>query len=187
MRHSIAVLAAAALALSAWAHEGEDHGAPAAAAPTVAAGARTEAQTDALELVAVLADKHLTLYLDAFATNEPVADAQVEVESGAFRAVARQATPGVYAVPAGPFAPPGKYPLVVSVQAGDVADLLTATLEVAQPAAVAEQARPWAAWWNTRAMAGGAGALLLAGVGVLVARCRQARSQADTERAGVHA
>ncbi len=187
MRHSIAVLAAAAFSLPVWPHEGEDHGAPAAAVPTVAAGARTEAQTDALELVAVLADKHLTLYLDRFATNEPVADAQVEVESGAFRAVAIQTAPGVYAVPAVSFGPPGRYPLVVSVQAGDIADLLTATLDLAEPPSIAGQARPWVGWVDTPVMAGGAGALLLAGIWVLVARRRQARTLAHTERTTPHA
>jgi hypothetical protein len=191
MKHSFAVLAAAALVLplSGGAHEGEDHGAPAAAAPAVAAGPRTEAQTEALELVAVLADKGLTLYLDRFDSNEPVADAQVEVESGAFRAVATQAAPGRYTVPAGPFSPPGRYPLVISVQAGDVADLLTATLEVAQPAVVAEQNQLWAAWWDARTMASGAGALLLASIGVVAARRRhrQACTQADAAETSGHA
>ncbi len=189
MKHAIAVLAVAALALPAWAHEGEDHGTQRSSAPIVQAGPRTEAQTDAFELVAVLADGRLTLYLDAFATNGPVADAQVEVESGAFRAVATQAEPGVYAVTAVSFGPPGRYPLVVSVQAGDVADLLTATIEVPQPAAVAGQARSWSSWCDAPAMTGGASALMLAGVGVLAAwsRQRRARTQADAARTGARA
>ena len=187
MKCLTACLIVVALAPPAWAHEGEDHSAPAAPAPSVEAGSRTEAQTDALELVAVLADGQLTLYLDDFATTEPVAGAQVEVESGIFRAVATQAAPGLYTVPAGPFGPPGRYPLVVSVQVSDVADLLTATLEVAEPAAVAEQPRCWASPWDVRILAGGAGVLLLAGVGVLAARRRQRRTRTEAGRAGGHA
>lgn len=188
MKRSIAILAAAALALPVWAHEGEDHGTP-AAAPAIAAGPRTEAQTDALELVAVLADGKLTLYLDRFATNAPVADAQVEVESDPFRAVAEQVAPGIYQVPAESFGLPGRYPLVISVQAGDVADLLTATLDVAQPAAGAGPARPWTAWWDAQVIASGAGGLLLVGAVVLAARRRhrQACTQADAAETSARA
>ena len=188
MKLRIAVLVAAALALPAWAHEGEDHGAPATPAPSVQVGSRTEARTEAFELVVVLTDGRLSLYLDDFATNAPVAGGQVEVESGPFRAVADQAAPGVYRVSAGSFDHPGQYPLIISVQAGDVADLLTATLEVAEPASVAGQASPWVAWVDTPVMAGGAGALVLAGIGVLVARRhRQARTQTNTGRTTTHA
>jgi hypothetical protein len=186
MKHSIAILAAAALALPVCAHEGEDHDTP-AAVPAIAAGPRTEAQTDGLELVAVLADGKLTLYLDRFATNAPVADAQVEVESGPFRAVAEQVASGIYQVPAESFDHPGRYPLVVSVQAGDVADLLTATLDLAEHPSIAGQARPWVAWVDTPVMAGGAGALVLTGIGVLVARRRQALTLAHKERTTPHA
>jgi hypothetical protein len=176
MRHSPAVVLTTALALPltlalpAWAHEGEDHGAPAAPAPSGGAGDRAVAATADFELVAVLAEGGLALYLDRFATNEPVTDAQVEVESGAFSAVAAQAAPGLYRVPAGPFGHPGKYPLVISVQAGDIADLLTATIEVAQPAAVSGQAQPWDAWGDARALGAVAGALLLAGAGIVAVR-----------------
>jgi cobalt-zinc-cadmium efflux system membrane fusion protein len=88
---------------------------------------RTSAQSDEFELVAVLAEGKLTLYLDRYADNAPVPDAEVEVESGAFKAVAAQIAPGVYSVPGQVFAQPGKHPLTISVQAGDAADLLTAT------------------------------------------------------------
>lgn len=179
MKYPMAVVVTLTLAMHAWAHEGEDHGAPVPPAPIVQAGSRTEAQTEAFELVAVLADGHLSLYLDDFATNTPVAGAQVEVESGAFRAVADQAAPGVYRVSAGSFDHPGRYPLIISVQAGDVADLLTATLDVAQPAVAAERYPRWLAWWDARAIAAGAAGLLLAGIGIAAARRRQARSQAD--------
>jgi hypothetical protein len=80
---------------------------------------RTSAQSEEFELVAVLAEGKLTLYLDRYADNAPVPDAEVEVESGAFKAVAAQVAPGVYTVPGQAFAQPGKHPLTISVQAGD--------------------------------------------------------------------
>jgi hypothetical protein len=172
MKHSIALMVIAAMALPVWAHEGVDHGTPAAspaASPAVGAMApRTTAQTEEFELVAVLAEKHLTLYLDRFATNEPVASAQVEVESGAFKAVATQAAPGLYTLPGETFTHPGKYPLVISVQAGEAVDLLTATLEVVPPPVVAAPAQPWDA-----RVVGGAAALLLVGAGFVAVRRRR--------------
>lgn len=180
MKRPTAIIAILTLALPLWAHEGEDHSAPATPAPIVQAGVRTEAQTEAFELVAVLAKSTLVLYLDAFGTNEPVADAQVEVESGAFRVVATRIAPGLFAIPGAYFGPPGRYPLVISVQAGEVVDLLTATLEVAQPFAVAEPTQVWAAWREPTTMAGGAGVLVLAGIVVAWRRQRRVRTQAGT-------
>ena len=101
---------------------------------------RASAQTEEFELVAVLAEEKLMLYLDRYADNAPVADAEIEVESGTFKAVAAQIAPGVYSVPGQAFAHPGKYPLTISVQAGEAADLLTATLDLAPPAVGVEHA-----------------------------------------------
>ena len=71
-----------------WAHDGEDHGTGPAPAPTVATAPRAVAQTDAFELVATLDGQTLTLTLDHFATNEPVANAQIELEAGPLKAMA---------------------------------------------------------------------------------------------------
>jgi len=99
------------------------------------------------------------------------------VESGAFRAIATQTAPGLYALSGEHFTRPGTYPLVITVQAGDVADLLTATLEVAQPAVVIETVQSWNLW----ALGGALGALLIASVGLLSVRRR--KPVASTERA----
>jgi hypothetical protein len=187
----------------AWAHGGEDHG-EAAPAPVAQAGIapRAAAETEDFELVAVLtggmsdgrdsseATKQpvLTLYLDRFTTNQPVQGATVEVESGAFKAVAQAKLPGVYTLPGRAFTKPGRYPLTVSVQTADGADLLDATLvndapgadgalaaagKAKGPATASLLARPWA--W-----AAGLGLLLLALGGVAWAR---RRARASTYRA----
>lgn len=160
----IAALMAAALALPAWAHEGHDDAPPPAVATQIAP--RAAGESDEFELVAVLQGKELTLYLDRYTSNEPVAGAQVEVEGGGFKGIAAETAPGVYALPAGALAVPGRHALTVSVQAGDIADLLTATLDVAKPAADVAHAQPWREW----AAWGALGAVLLGGVLIVLRR-----------------
>lgn len=166
----LAAFLVAAFSYSAWAHGDEDHSKDATPIATVGARApHTSAQTEEFEMVAVLEAGKLTLTLDRFATNEPISDAEVEVESGAMKAVATQVTPGVYWVPGDAFTAPGKYPLTISVQAGDTADLLTATLDLPQQvAAIEEPVKSWIDWTGW----GASGALLLTGAG-LVARRRE--------------
>ncbi|MCL4681264.1 MAG: LPXTG cell wall anchor domain-containing protein [Rhodocyclaceae bacterium] len=169
MKHLISFIAAAFLASAAAAHGGEDHGDGAVPAATGGVAPRAFAQSEEFELVAVLADGKLTLYLDRYADNAPVPGAEVEVESGTFKAVAAQVAPGVYSVPGQVFAQPGKHPLTISVQAGDAADLLTAALDLAPPAAGVEHAHGWGEWtvW------GASGVLLLAGAGLVAVRRRK--------------
>ena len=88
-------IATAFLASAAAAHGGEDHGDGAAPAIAGDVAPRAAAQSAEFELVAVLTEGKLTLYLDRYADNAPVPDAEVEVESGSFKAVAAQVAPGV--------------------------------------------------------------------------------------------
>ena len=173
MKHLRICFVALGLALTAAAHGGGDssdgHTHAEAEKPVVSVDAapRASAQSEEFELVAVLASKKLTLYLDRYASNAPVADAQIELESGAVKLVAAQTEPGVYVLPGEPFNRPGKYPLVFSIQTAENADLLTATLEVTKPVAKVAPAK------DTRIVWGTAGALLLAGIGVTWIRRRK--------------
>lgn len=154
MKRTLIACALAWGALTAGAHGGEDHGEAAAAPVQGGQAPRAAAQTDDFELVVVLTGAHasgepehdhptvqpvLTLYLDRFATNAPVGGATVEVESGAFKAEAKQVEPGVYTVSGQIFAKPGRYPLTVSVQTDDGADLLEASLQYEAPKAAAPE------------------------------------------------
>lgn len=117
-----------------WPHGGEDHGDERPPATPTQQAPRASAQTDAFELVVVLDQRGaphqptLTIYLDKADTNEPVDQASIDVESGAFKAAAKPVAPGVYSVPAAALAKPGRYPLTFTVQSTDSADLLDATL-----------------------------------------------------------
>lgn len=164
MKHFISFAATLVFALSAWAHGGEDHGDGAAPVTSADFAPRAVAQSEDFELVAVLAQGKLTLYLDRYADNAPVVDAEIEIESGAMKAVAAQIAPGVYAVPGEAFAKAGKYPLTFSVQAGDAADLLAATLEFNGLASGVEHVHARSEWaiWAVAAVLLLAAAVLLA-------------------------
>ena len=129
----------------ALADAGHDHGAaPAAVSANLAP--RIEAQSDAFELVAVLENGKLTLYLDRFATNEPVSNARIEIESGEFKAIAQPGADGVYTAPGEAFANPGPYPLVFTIQAADGADLLNGTLNIPPPPDASSHVHGWTEW-----------------------------------------
>jgi hypothetical protein len=172
----LALCLALLFAAPAWSHGGEEHSHPETPAPAVAMSAlpRAEAQSEEFELVATLAGDGLTLYLDDYASNQPVANAQIEVSGGALQGIARQTEPGVYVLPAKQLGKPGKYPLVFSIQTATSADLLTTTLQVAQPAAAAAaaaaDAQPVAKGIDPRIYWAAAGLLLLGGGVVLLRR-----------------
>lgn len=141
-RLSAAAMIAAGLAAPAAtpvaAHEGHDHGD--APKPVIAATVPTlEASSADFELVAVSQGGTLLVYLDRFATNQPVTGAAVEVSADGETVTALPVSgeEGVYRLQAGWLSKPGPHDLTVSVTAADAADLLIGTLEIpadAQPA-----------------------------------------------------
>ena len=144
---------------------------PVVLAPQVSAAPRLISQTEQFELVGTLQGNVLTLYLDQFATNTPIEKAQIELESGSWKASATEVSPAVYTVPAQALAQPGKYPMTITVQAGDAFDLMDATLEVGA-ASEATRSAAHTHFWGEWAVWVGAGALALAAL-ALVARRRQ--------------
>src|SRR5262245_877563 len=108
---------------AATAHEGHDHGAPSAAA-AVPAMPRAEAASPAFELVAGVRSGELIIFLDRFATNEPLADATVTAETPQGSVDATAAPDGTYRLPAPWSREPGHYDLIVTVTREGVADVL---------------------------------------------------------------
>ena len=121
----------------AQAHEGHDHGT--AEAVTGPAAPRVSASSETYELVGVLRGERLLIYLDRFASNEPVTTADIAVTIGdAAEAVnAEWAAEGTYALVSPKFRTAGQIELVFAItgEAGD--DLLAGTLTVPQDAAAA--------------------------------------------------
>ena len=136
------VLALMAIPVAGFAHEGEDHGDAPVPLPTATSAPRAEAQTSDFELVVAQEGQSLLLFLDKFASNEPLTGAQVEVQSGDLQATATEVGPGTYRVAGPAWTLPGTHALTVSVQTADAADLLSATLDIpaAMVAAPAEKA-----------------------------------------------
>ncbi len=113
------------------AHPGHDD-APDPVATTAAP--RTEAHSDEFELVAAVAAPHaLTIYLDRFATNEPVRDAAIEVgENGGDTVKAEAQEDGTFLLRAPWLDVPGKHDLTFVIAAGGTADLLASSIELPQ-------------------------------------------------------
>lgn len=182
-----AVLGAAmflAIASAARAHEGHDHG-PEPAVKTDASP-RGHASSAQFEVVAIAKAGDLVIYLDRFATNEPVAGATIEIESGAFKAVAAAVAPGVFSVPGDAFEAPGRHALTITIEtdakSGGVSDLLSATLDVAAPKTAAPEGNSplTLAGFSPTTLAFGVAVALLA-IGAIAWRRRaQARAEGST-------
>jgi hypothetical protein len=94
-----------------------------------------EARSEAFELVGRLQGGELSILINRFATNEPVLNATVEVESGNLKAPTKfHADMGDYAIDDAnmlkALAAPGDHAMVVTVLAGNESDLLDGTLAV---------------------------------------------------------
>jgi hypothetical protein len=155
----------------AWAGPGHDHGDESAAAAG-AASPRVSAHSDLFELVGKVEGNSLKIYLDRYDTNEPVTDAQIEVEVGSVKGIAAAQADGSYSFAHDVFTKPGDLAVIFTIVAGKDADLLAGDLKITSPAddhALDASAKPWLLW---AAYAGGA--LLL--LGALVAALRKRRS-----------
>lgn len=122
------------LPLFAFAGGGDDHShgdsAPAAIAATTASGARLELKSPDVELLGILRDGKLTLYVDRYASNEPIRNARIELESNGRKVQAQAEKDGSYTAAADWLRQPGKHEVVASVEADGLEDLLIGALEV---------------------------------------------------------
>lgn len=167
------------LAQPALAGEGHDHGdaAPAAAGPALP---RFTAESEIFELVGVLSGKQITLYLDRYADNSPVRDAQIELEIGGAKFKAERQGDDEYEVVLAEAPNPGVLPVTATVTAGNDTDLLAGELDI-HAEAHADEAAPGQAWtayagyagWGA---AGLAGLTLLAWAGRRVLAARSVRA-----------
>ena len=154
-----------------WASPGHDHGdAPAASVGT--ASPRVTSHSDLFELVGVVDKGEMTIFLDRYATNEPVKDAKIDVEIGNIKGVAAVQPDGSYLFKNDVLAKPGELAVSFTVIAGKDADLLAGDLKIGSP--VDDHAhdaadKPWLRW---AAYAGGALLLIVIAVAVLRRRKR---------------
>jgi multidrug efflux pump subunit AcrA (membrane-fusion protein) len=108
-------------------------------APTAASAAplepRVEASSSDVEMIARVEGGRLAVYVARFATLEPLAGATVTVEGGGRSASGTTDVLGLVRLELPWLAAPGQYPLLFTVAAGEVNDLLTATLDIPPPEA----------------------------------------------------
>lgn len=123
------------------AHEGHNHGDEVVPSGSLPIAPRATATSDDFEVVAAAADGRLIIYIDRFATNEPIAGATVEIVENDVTAPAAETAAGVYTI-SGWARPPGAYNLMVAVDTGDISDLLPVTLEIPLPIAPASTGYP---------------------------------------------
>jgi multidrug efflux pump subunit AcrA (membrane-fusion protein) len=166
--------AAVILGTPAIAHEGHDHNErPLPQAANVLP--RAESSSDTFELVVTAKDGQLLIWLDRFATNEPVDGATIEVETPAGPATATPRTGDAYRLEAPWLAKPGRYDLIVTVTLGSDTDILPVTLDTRprDSAGLAMQT-PRNGRWRNAGIAAGIAAVL--GFGALVLSRRRRRA-----------
>ena len=142
-------IAACLLANAANAHEGHDDAAPGMPAVLDGGAPRVEANSDLFEIVAVIESGVMTLYLDRYATNEPITNAAIDVEIGAAKGVAEPNADGTYTFKDPLLARPAQLPVTFAIAAGSEGDLLTAEVVIADPNTPnshASSAYPWKLW-----------------------------------------
>lgn len=114
-----------------FAHAGEDHGDEARAPVSLSAsGSPLELKSPDVELLGVLQDGKLAVFADRYATNEPILNAKIELESDGRKLQLLATKDGSYTAAADWLKQPGTHEVVVSVEASGLEDLLIGTLEI---------------------------------------------------------
>lgn len=136
---------------------------------------RVEAKSETFELVARIEGGALSILIDRYDTNEPVLEANVEVEVGALRQKAAfRREQGDYAVTDPKVislaSSPGSHALVFTVNAGKDSDLLEGTMQVAAHGWPGAASAP-GTYTSMAAWIGG-GVLAIGGVGAFLRRRR---------------
>lgn len=92
---------------------------------------RIVTHSDLFELVSIVENGTMTIYLDRYADNSPVTNASIEVEAGSEKGVATTNADGTYKFVSKTFAEPSEIPVTFTINAGDETDLLAGDLVVA--------------------------------------------------------
>lgn len=151
--------------LSARAGDGHDHGeAPAAAAGPAAP--RFAAVSELFELVGVLDGDRVTFYLDRYADNSPVEQAELEIEFDGRKLALDALGSGVFETDLGAVPGPGVIAVTATVSAGEETDLLAGEFDLHGPEAAGEAAHAYD--WGAAAAGFGAGVLALGALVVVL-------------------
>jgi membrane fusion protein, heavy metal efflux system len=115
--------------LAGFAHEGHDHDDSVKSALAASTYPRVAAQSELYEIVGILKDGRLAIYLDYFPSNQPVTDAKVKVTIGDGEPVdAEKAENGTYTLALPRLTGTGSIEVVFSVIANSGDDLLVGSI-----------------------------------------------------------
>lgn len=143
--------------------DGHDHGDETPAAHTAPASPRFAAHSEEFELVGVLDDKVLTLYLDRADTNAPVEKARLELEIGGTVTPATESAPGEYRVTLGQPLKPGVTPITATITAEGASDLLAGELDTHEEGDEPAPQQGSSRWITLLAGSGGLAVIIAAG------------------------
>ncbi|HYX83105.1 MAG TPA: efflux RND transporter periplasmic adaptor subunit, partial [Gemmatimonadales bacterium] len=133
-----------------FAHEGHENDDATRSALSSSTYPRVTAHSELYELVGIVRGERLSIYLDRFATNEPVADAKVKVAIADAEPVdAAPAEKGVYTISLPRSARTGSVEIVFSVTASSGDDLLVGALTLPSDtgSSAASSTEPSASTW----------------------------------------
>jgi membrane fusion protein, heavy metal efflux system len=153
MRFAVFILIAMLFAATAWttggrAHEGQDHAPPSAAAPP-AGMPRLAINSETYQLVAVLDQQRLTIYLDRYTDNAPVTGATINVAIDGEFVTAEATSEGTYGLASSRFGGHGAVELIFDIKAPDADDLLIGNLSLAAEQAAHLPANSSSPYWQS--------------------------------------
>lgn len=170
----VALVAALLLMATGAATADDGHGHDAPAASTGPALPRFTAASEIFELVGVLNGKQLTLYLDRFADNSPVRDAQLDLEIDGVKVQAAPHGEGEFEAELAEAPKAGVLSVSATVVTGKESDLLAGELDIHEAAHTDSVASP--SRWQ-RIGIWGLGALFGLGLLIWIARRMAAARQ----------
>jgi hypothetical protein len=141
---ALLLVTSVAWAASAYAHEGYEH-TPATSGAGAASAPRLAVESEVYELVAILKDGRLTIYLDRFEDNTPVPDAKITVMIDGEPVMAESSPDGTYVLTSNLFSGRDSVELIFDIRAPGVDDLLIGRLWL--PAPVSGKGGP-TSWWG---------------------------------------
>ncbi len=169
----LAGMVLAVTTLTGMASEGHDHG-EAAATTAAPSTPRFSAHSDLFEMVGIVTRGQMVVYLDRYASNEPVTGARIDFEAGADKGTATPQPDGTYLIQLATLGQPGNTAFSFTVTAGNDTDLLAGDLNISDGHAHADAGRPWLRWVAWLGF-GLAVVVALAGAALLVRRQRARR------------
>jgi cobalt-zinc-cadmium efflux system membrane fusion protein len=145
--------------------------------PAATTSPRVSSHSELFELVGVVDNSEMKIYLDRYASNEPVTDARIEVEAGAAKGTAAPQPDGSYSFRHELLGRPGTLPVSFVVVAGADTDLLGGDLVIPDAHAGDAPSDTTRSWLRWAAYAGAA--LLLAGIAAAAWRQRRRKGFAS--------